>query len=326
MPTPSAIPPAARRTGGLPPGTSCVVLGGGGFIGTHLCRRLAADGMRVLGFGRRQSFPEALEGITWLGGDFTDRAALARAVEGAEVVFHLLGGSTPESANIDPVADLGASAVATLHLLEICRAAAVRKLVFVSSGGTVYGIPRATPIPEDAPTDPISAYGISKLAVEKYLYLYRHLHALDYAVLRVANPFGPYQSPTRRQGVVAALMHRMMTAQPVEVWGDGQVVRDFVFVEDVAEALVTVAAHDGPQRVFNVGSGEGRSVNAVIADIAAVLEQPGIVPVHKPARATDVPVSILDIRRIREATGWVPRTPWLAALEATAEWMRHSYR
>ena len=124
------------------------------------------------GFGRRKSYPEALDGIRFTTAEFSDRASLARAIEGAEVVFHLLAGSTPESSNRDPVADLDSGVSGTLHLLAICRAAGVRKVVFVSSGGTVYGVPASVPIEESAPTNPICAYGVSRLAIEKYLHLY----------------------------------------------------------------------------------------------------------------------------------------------------------
>ncbi len=129
--------------------------------------------------------------------------------------------------------------------------------MFVSSGGTVYGIPAHVPIAEEAPTDPISAYGVSKLAVEKYLGLYRHLHGLDYAVLRLANPFGACQDPDRRQGVVAALVQAVLDGRPVEIWGDGRVVRDFIYAPDAAEAIAMAASLAGPVRVLNVGSGVG---------------------------------------------------------------------
>ena len=304
-------------------GTPCLVLGAGGFIGGHLCRELLRRGARVHGFGRRRSYPETLEGARWTAGEFSDRAALARAVDGAEHVFHLLGGSTPESSNKDLVADLVSGAVASLHLLQICRAAGVRKVVFVSSGGTVYGIPASIPIPEDAPTDPISAYGVSKLAVEKYLGLYRHLHGLDYAVLRVANPFGPWQDPDRRQGVVTALMQAVLDGRPPEIWGDGRVVRDYLYAADVAEAVADAAAHTGTHRVFNVGSGVGRSVLDLVRDIGAMLGRgAAAAAVHKPGRATDVPVNVLDSSLIRREMGWVPRTGWAEGLEATAAWLR----
>lgn len=260
--------------------------------------------------------------MRWTPGQFSDRAALARVVDGAEYVFHLLGGSTPASSDKDPVADLIAGGVASLHLLEICRAAGVRKVVFVSSGGTVYGIPASVPIREDAPTDPISAYGISKLAVEKYLHLYHHLHGLEYAVLRVANPFGPWQDPHRRQGVVAALMQAALDGRPAEIWGDGRVVRDYLYAADVAEAIAHAAADTGAHRVFNVGSGIGRSVLDLVRDIGAASGRGHLAVVHKPGRATDVPVNVLDTSLIRREIGWTPRTGWTQALEATAAWLR----
>jgi UDP-glucose 4-epimerase len=303
-------------------GAACLVLGAGGFIGTHLCRGLAHWGARVHGFGRAPAYPDALRGIRWTTAEFGDRSALARAIEGSDIVFHVLGGTTPESSNKDPVADLQGCTRASLEMLEICRISNIRKVVFVSSGGTVYGLPQTIPIPETAPTEPICAYGISKLAVEKYLYLYRRLHDLDYAVLRVANPFGAYQRPDRRQGVIAAMIHRILLDEPVEIWGDGRVVRDFIYIEDVVRALIGVVGYCGPYRVFNVGSGIGRSILDVVADIAVVLDGTRIVPVYKPGRATDVPVNILDISLIQKELSWAPATDWLDALSATARWLQ----
>ena len=277
------------------------------------------------GFGRRKSYPEALDGIRFTTAEFSDRASLARAIEGAEYVFHLLAGSTPESSNRDPVADLESGVSGTLHLLAICRAAGVRKVVFVSSGGTVYGVPASVPIEESAPTNPICAYGVSRLAIEKYLHLYQHLHGLDYAVLRAANPFGPWQDPERRQGVIPAIMNSVLHERPAEIWGDGFVVRDYIYVGDVAEAVALVATYSGEQRVLNVGSGVGRSVLEVVRDIVAVLGGQSAKVLHKPVRASDVPVSVLDTALIRRELGWVARTDWLTGLELTAAWLRREY-
>jgi UDP-glucose 4-epimerase len=198
----------------------------------------------------------------------------------------------------------------------------VRKIVFISSGGTVYGIPHEVPIPESASTDPISAYGISKLAIEKYLALYHYLYGCDYSVLRVANSFGPYQSPHRRQGLIAAFMHRIARGQAVEIWGDGRVVRDFVYIDDVIDAVLAAAVYGGSHRVFNVGAGIGRSVLEVVTDIADVLGRPDVAPIHKPGRATDVPVNVLNIALIQREFGWSPRTDWRQGLRLTADWIR----
>jgi UDP-glucose 4-epimerase len=304
----------------------CLVLGGGGFIGTHLCRALAAAGARVTGFGRQPCYPDALRGIPFLVAEFADREALAQAVAGRDYVFHLLGGTTPDSSNRDPAADLAENTLATLRLLEACVAGGGPKVVFASSGGTVYGIPGRIPIREDAPTDPISAYGVSKLAVEKYLRVYHHLHALPYVVLRLANPFGPWQRPGRGQGVVATLLQRALRGEPLEIWGDGRVVRDFLYAEDAVAALVAAAPYPGPHRVLNVGSGVGRSVGEVAGDIARLLGRRAaqVAAVHGPARPADVPVNVLDIGLIERELGWRPRVAWADALRRTAEWIAGS--
>lgn len=309
-------------------GAECLVLGAGGFIGAHLCAALLGRGAAVRGYGRRQHHPEAIGGVRWLSGDVADRVALARAVEGCDYVFHLIAGSTPESSNKDPAGDLSSSVGPTLHLLDICREAGVRKLVFTSSGGTVYGIPGHVPIPETAPTDPISAYGIGKLAIEKYLALYHRLHGLDYAILRISNAFGPYQDPDRRQGVIPAMAHSLLLGRAAEIWGDGQVVRDYLFAPDVCDAILAAAkpAEADGSRLFNVGSGIGRSLVDVLDDLGSVLGIASPPRIHRAARAADVPINILDVGLIRRELGWAPRTEWFDALRATIAWLsdRHA--
>lgn len=306
-------------------GLSCLVLGAGGFIGSHLCHALAAAGATVHGFGRRPAFPDSLPVLRFTAGEFNDRAALALAIDGADVVFHLLGGTNPAVSNNDPIADVETNTLASIKLLELCRASSVRKVVFVSSGGAVYGVPRSVPIPEDAPTWPISAYGINKLMVEKYLQLYRHLHGVRSVSLRVSNPFGPYQSPFRRQGVVPALIERHLAGHSMEVWGDGTVVRDFIYVADVAEALVAAAAYQGPEQVLNIGSGRGRSIREVVADIGLALGTGEPDVLFRPGRASDVPANVLDIGRARAALAWAPRTDWMTGLRQTAAWISQAF-
>ena len=215
--------------------------------------------------------------------------------------------------------------IPSILLLEQCRAARVRKVVFASSGGTVYGIPSVVPTPEGAGTAPISAYGINKLMIERYLELFRHLYGLDYHVLRIANPYGAGQSPFKRQGVVAAMLHRALSGFAIELWGTGEVTRDFIHVDDVSSAFMAAARYDGPHRTMNVGSGQGRSLKQLVADVRAVLRHPSLEVVRKGARAADVPVSILDTGLIRGETGWRPRVDWLDGLAGTAGWMRRAY-
>lgn len=299
----------------------CAVLGAGGFIGTNLCRSLVGRVDSLRAFGRRQSFPGALHGVDWVPGDFADPSCMATAVAGCDVVFHLVNATTPASANVDKVADLNANVASTLHLLEACRETGVRRVIFVSSGGTIYGIPERVPTPETSPTNPITAYGIGKLAIEKYLGLYEYLHGLEYRVLRVANPFGPFQMALKNQGVIAAFIRRSLAGKSIEIWGDGSVTRDYVYIDDVVEALMLAAAHDGPGRIFNIGSGEGRSINDVVASISKLLEVK--IPVnYRPSRPVDVPVSILDTTSAARDLDWRPRTVFEEGMSTTISWMK----
>lgn len=299
-----------------------MVLGGGGFIGRALIRALLSEGALVRGFGRISQFGQPETNLPWIHGSFEDQVALVRAIEGMEIVFHLAAGSTPGRSNAAPVGDLMSSVAGSVELLKICNAEGARRVVFSSSGGTVYGVPQIVPIPETAPTDPISAYGVHKLAVEKYLHLYGYLHKLEHVSLRISNPFGPYQDPLRRQGLVAAALVKILNGQPVEVWGDGSVVRDYIYVDDVAEALIRAATIDTAHRVFNIGSGVGMSVNTVVEQTAAAL---GIENPKKDftlGRKADVPVNVLEISLAKRELDWAPRVEWRDAILRTVEWMK----
>jgi UDP-glucose 4-epimerase len=299
----------------------CAVLGAGGFIGTNLCRALVGKVDSLRAFGRRQSFPEALRGCDWMPGDFADTTCLPAAVAGCDVVFHLVNATTPASANVDKVADLNANVASTLHLLDACRETGVQRVIFVSSGGTIYGIPDQVPTPETSPTNPITAYGISKLAIEKYLALYEYLYGLEYRVLRVANPFGPYQTALKNQGVIAAFVRRALAGKPFEVWGDGSITRDYVYIDDVVESLTLATTHEGTGRIFNIGSGEGRSLNDIVASINRLLGAE--IPVdRRPGRQVDVSVSILDTAFAARELNWQPCTPFEEGLASTISWMK----
>jgi UDP-glucose 4-epimerase len=293
---------------------SCVVLGGGGFIGTNLCRRLVERGHRVRVFGRRCLFPDSLRGAEWFAGDFTDAASVAAAIAQFDVVFHLVHATMPQAADLDMVADVQNNVVPTIELLKLCRERGVGRVVFVSSGGIIYGKAQQIPTPETAPTEPMCAYGISKLAIEKYLALFEHLHGLDYRVLRITNPFGPWQVALKNQGVIAALIGRALRGEPVEIWGDGSVVRDFIYVGDVVDALLSAAVDRSGEHVFNIGSGQEQSLG-----MALNIQ-------WKPGRPLDVPVSVVAIERAARGLDWMPKTSFADGLARTIEWQRETRR
>jgi len=302
-----------------------VVLGAGGFIGTNLCRRLVQDGANVVAFGRCASLPEALEGCSWVSGDFLNQAALAAALEGAEVVVHAVGTVTPAKSNEFPIMDIEENLIGTLRLINLCIEKGVKRLIVLSSGGTVYGSEVSVPTPENAANEPLCSYGIVKIAVEKYLAIYRRQGLLDSVVLRVANPFGPYQLP-KGQGLMAAAMQKILMGQPFEIWGDGTVTRDYIYIDDVVDAILAAAKLTDPNapRLYNIGSGVGRSINEVIACIADIHGHIEIT--RQPGRAVDVPVSVLDIQRARHFLDWSPRPRWEESLRTTYLWFQQNSR
>ena len=311
-------PPSDQGPGG--PGPSCLVLGAGGFIGTNLCLALRERGLAVTGFGRAASAPLVLGGMRWVTGTIERQHALDRLLDGHDHVFDLIGAGLPNSSNDNPAQIVADGVPAKVRLLEACRRRRVRRVVFASSGGTVYGVTGAAPVREDAPTEPISAYGIGKLVAEKYLSLYRHLYGLESRVARIANAYGPHQDARRGQGLVAAILRRLLAGEPVEIWGSGAVVRDYVHIDDVVSAMLALLDHQGPDSVFNVGSGIGRSVEEVLRDAARVTGRAPHV-LRRQGRVADVPVNILDSTRLRQQTGWQPRVAWQDGLRQTAGWI-----
>jgi UDP-glucose 4-epimerase len=182
-------------------------------------------------------------------------------------------------------------------------------------------VPRATPVAEDHPTEPISSYGIHKLMVEKYLRLAHHLQGLDYCILRPANLYGPRQRLDIAQGAVAVFLDRALREQPIRIWGDGSVVRDYVYVADAVDAMLRAARFEGEPRIFNIGSGRGASLNELVAEIEQLLGRPVKVE-HSAARAVDVPVNVLDASRAERHLGWRASTPLSEGLRRTCEWLR----
>ena len=288
-----------------------LVLGGTGFIGSHLVVALLSQGFDVRSFSRHRDGLLPLEALSHPAleqqlGSLNNRQSLALALRDVDIIFHLACSTLPQSSNADPLADLHKNLIGTVTLLEEMRLVDAVRLVFVSSGGTVYGVPRQVPIPESHPTDPICAYGISKLAAEKYLALYRSQHGLDGVVLRVANPYGERQRLNAPQGVVPVFLGQALQGQAIKVWGDGSTVRDFLHVSDVVAALLAAARYQGREHLFNIGSGLGCSLNQLIAGLEGILRRP-IQRCYMPAREFDVPTNVLAIDRAVAELGWQPR-------------------
>jgi len=303
----------------------CVIFGGGGFIGSAIADRLLLDGHSVRIFERPRVEPyrkfKASEQMEWVTGDFLSAHDVGSSIDGADAVLHLVSTTLPKSSNDDPIYDVQSNIVGTLQLLQAMVAHNVRKIVFISSGGTVYGIPKYMPIDESHPTDPLVSYGITKLAVEKYLHLFEHMHGIKTITLRVANPYGERQRVETAQGAVGVFLHRALSGTPIEIWGDGSVTRDYIHIGDVAEAFVRALAYSGPKNVFNISSGTGTSLNELIGMLEETLGKP-IERRYLPARPFDVPVSVLSNALARTELRWSPSVSMQEGIARTAEWMK----
>jgi UDP-glucose 4-epimerase len=300
----------------------CVIFGGGGFIGSAVVDRLLRDGhtMRIFERQRVEPFREFASGepVEWMSGDFMNVHDVADALDGIDVVLHLIWSTLPKASNDDPVHDVQSNLVPTLRLLEAMAARNVRKIVFISSGGTVYGNPVYLPIDEMHPTNPQVPYGITKLAIEKYLQMFERIYGFNVVILRVANPFGPRQRPETAQGAIGVFLHRALLRQPIEIWGDGSVIRDYIYIDDVAEAFARAVQYSGSKSVFNIGSGVGTPLNELLKIIEEILGK-SIERCYLPARPFDVPVSVLNNTLARDELKWSPLVSLRDGISRTAE-------
>ena len=306
-----------------------LVVGGNGFIGSHLVDRLLADSWQVsiLHKYEQRRFGEMPANVQHFRGDLTQETLVRKALAGVDIVFHLLWTTTAihELANRDPIADVQANMVPSIALMAACRAAGVKRLIFTSSGGTVYGPAQELPIPEKHPGNPLTAYGVSKLAVEKYLQMFRHLHGLDYAIIRPSVPYGPYQNPLGRQGAPAVFTYRIAHGLPITIWGDGSVTRDYFYISDLIDSLLLVAKRPlDNSPVFNIGGGQGISLLALISTIEKAVGKKAKVQ-FKPARDFDAPNIVLDTSRAANQLGWQPLVSLDDGIGRLWDWMAQQF-
>jgi UDP-glucose 4-epimerase len=300
-----------------------LVLGGSGFLGSHIVDKFLAERHDVVVYDLYpERFRRSPAGITFYTGDFGNVGALDELIAtGFDAVIHCVSTTTPKSSNESPEFDIQSNVIGTLYLLDICTKRNVGKVVFLSSGGTVYGdIGNKDMVDETHAVRPMCSYGVSKLTIEHYLDVYRHLRGLNYVALRLSNPYGERQSPLRALGALTVFLHKTLKRENVEVWGDGRVTRDFIYVRDVANAvyLATVNPVSG---IFNVGTGTGLSLRDILIEISNVVGREPCVT-WLSSRSFDVPRIVLDATRLKKATNWNCHTGLQDGMAITAEWLR----
>jgi UDP-glucose 4-epimerase len=304
----------------------CLVLGGRGFIGSHLVEGLLEQGFQVRCFGRSHDVSltnnacSPNKHLEIFEGDLMSEADLSEALTGCDLCFHLISTTQPKSSNEDPLFDVESNLAGTIKLLKQAVKAGTKKIIFTSSGGTVYGVPVQTPIPEEHPNNPTCSYGITKLAIEKYLSLFHTLYGLEYGILRISNPFGERQRTQASQGAVAVFLSKALRNEEIEIWGDGSVVRDYIYIKDVISALISVSKYSGPEHIFNIGSGSGMSINELLNAIENITKRP-TKRKYVNARSFDVPVSVLNIKKAKSILGWSPCISFEEGLDHFARWI-----
>ena len=302
----------------------CAILGGGGFIGSAVADRLLTAGHQIRIFERPRVIPyrtfKENEPVEWITGDMLSAHDVNNAIAGTDVVLHMVSFTLPKSSNDDLIYDVQTNLVTTIHLLNSMVAQNVKRIIFISSGGTVYGMPKYLPIDEQHPTDPLVSYGITKLTIEKYLLMFQHLHGIKATVLRVSNPFGQRQRVETAQGAVTVFLHRALHGQTIDIWGDGSVTRDYIYISDVAEAFLRAVEYSGTESVFNISSGIGTSLNELVNIIGSVLGR-HVDYRYLERRPFDVPISILSNALARQELGWSPQVTLVDGIARAAKWM-----
>jgi UDP-glucose 4-epimerase len=302
-----------------------LIIGGGGYIGMHLMANLLAIGWRVTVMGRSKTPRYPLpEEVDYCVGDFGERDLINALLDEHPEVIHLAYATVPNTSFDNPLADLLQNLPPTVQLFsEVARQG--RRLILVSSGGTVYGEADRLPIPENHPTNPISPYGVTKLTLEKYAHLYAVTHGLQVICVRPGNAYGVGQRSYLGQGFVSTAMASMMNGQPVRIFGECGTVRDYVYVTDLAAGIVSALENGHLSETYNIGSGVGRSNMDVVEAMSPLVNETGAEfrVEHLPERVFDVHANVLDSTKLNLHTGWTPKIEFQEGLLRTRDWLRN---
>jgi UDP-glucose 4-epimerase len=298
-----------------------LVLGGSGFIGSYVCDALLDRGHAVSVLSHsNERFRQELETVEYHYKSIEDIAAVSQVLAGADCVVHLISSTVPSTSNLDPVADVRSNLLPTVKMMEMMRQLGPRRIIFLSSGGTVYGNPHTLPIREVDELNPICSYGVVKVSVEKYLRMYSELYDFQTTVIRPSNPYGPRQGRKGVQGLISAFLNCILEGRSLKVWGDGSVVRDYFYVADLAN-LCVACVEGGHTGIFNAGSGDGVSINELIHTIQKVCGVAGDVE-YMQGRSFDVAATYLDIGKAQTEIGWAPTVSLEDGIDSHWTWLK----
>ena len=297
---------------------------GAGFIGLNFIRYALNKRVDVTVLDHKVCPPDLLDKVDWVQGDFSKEESLHKALNCSDIALHFISSTVPGDV-VDESFELMQNVASTLKLLKCCLTKKVTRVIFISSS-SVYGHQATFPISEKASTDPIGSHGITKLSIEKYLLLYQFHFGLDCKILRLANPYGPGQNIDGRQGFVAMAIGKLISGEKMFIRGDGSIVRDYIYIDDVCDALYLMCLTKSKESIFNIGSGDGHSLNSVVEHLSRLIGQP-ITPEYVDNRSVDVPMSVLDITRGKELLGFSVNYTFERGLKETLKFHKlpHSF-
>ena len=307
-----------------------LILGAAGFIGTNLAIQLAGNiEDKITLVDKNEDYFFNIEKFNFSNVEIKestlDENMDFSILEDHDIIYHLVSTNVPTTSNQHISQDIQANVLFSSNLFDACVKYGVKKVVFISSGGTVYGKESSCPLSENTPTNPISSYGVQKITIEKLLYLYNYMYGLDYRIIRLANPYGPYQRPDGVLGAVTTFTYKALKGEEINVYGDGFVIRDFIYIQDAINAIIKVVNGESEHHVFNLGCGYGTSIKKLLETIEDALDI-RVNVIYKEGRKVDVPVNYLDISRFEKYYGELNPVSLTEGIKRTAEFMREHYK
>jgi UDP-glucose 4-epimerase len=307
--------------------TKVLVTGGVGFVGSNTVNELVNLGYDVvvvdnLVSGKKEYIQEYVKFYEYDICDIGIFGIVRR--EQPDFIIHLAAQVNVRKSMKDPILDADTNILGSLHILECCKKYNVKKLIYSSSGGAVYGEPKQLPVSENDEVNPISAYGVSKYCVEKYIEFYHRVYSLDYTILRYSNVFGPNQNPNGEVGVIAIFIGKYLRKERPIIFGDGMQTRDYVYVKDVVNANILALEKNTQSKIFNVSSGVGVSVNKIDNELRALIGT-NLKPMKETFITGEVKNIYLDIHKAKRELGWYPKTSFNDGLKETIKWYKETY-
>lgn len=300
-----------------------LVIGGNGFIGSHLIDQLLIGGHDVRVFDvAYERYRKPLANVDYRISTLDNIPDLYEALLGIDIVFHLASSTVPSTSNIDTVSDINKNLIPTLNLLNLMIKLGIYRIVYFSSGGAIYGIPQTIPIVEEHPLHPISSYGILKATVEMYLFLFQRIHQLKPLIIRPSNPYGPRQGHYMAQGVISTFLRKAKLNESLIIFGDGNSKKDYIYINDLIESCSKLSFSD-EIGTFNIGSGIGHSINEIITTIKEVTGKE-IFTVNSEMQKYDVNHFELDISKLKTVIGDFDCITLNEGIKETWNWIKNS--